>query len=137
MKKKIIGSLFMLIVFVLTNSCGQENKNIQVIKPAKFEAIMKSDPNAVLLDVRTREEYKSGTIAKSVNIDFYADDFAKQIAKLDKDKTYLVYCRSGKRSNKTAGMMIEQGFKNVFDLDGGIISWKAAELPVEMPAKKQ
>lgn len=136
MKKQIIGSLFILMVLVLTNSCGQDNKNIQIVKPAKFEAMLKSDPNIVLLDVRTQEEYNSGAIAKSVNIDFYADDFATTISKLDKSKTYLVYCRSGKRSNKTANMLSKQGCKNIFDLDGGITAWTEARLPVEIPLTK-
>ena len=131
MKNRILSTTFFLVILVLTNSCGQENKKIQVVKPAKFEAMLKSDPNLVLLDVRTPEEYENGIIANSINIDFYADDFSKKIAELDKDKTYLVYCRSGSRSNKTALMLNEKGVKNVFDLDGGIQAWQAAGLPVK------
>ena len=131
MKNRILSTTFFLVILVLTNSCGQENKKIQVVKPAKFEAMLKSDPNLVLLDVRTPEEYAGGAIANSINIDFYAEDFSDKIAKLDKDKTYLVYCRSGNRSNKTAVMLSEKGVKNVFDLDGGTQAWKEAGFPLK------
>ncbi len=131
MKNKILVSTSILMMLIFTNSCGQENRKVQVVKPSKFEAILKSDPNVVLLDVRTPEEFEKGNITNSTNIDFYADDFSKKIAELDKDKTYLIYCRSGNRSNKTALMLNENGVRNVFDLDGGINAWQAAGLPVK------
>lgn len=136
MKNQIVSSVFLMIVLFLNNSCGQENKNIKVIEPAKFEAMLAADPKIVLLDVRTKEECDSGKIANSINIDFYAEDFADKISKLDKDKTYLVYCRSGKRSNKTANMLEEQGFKNIVDLKSGIKAWVADGFPVETSVSK-
>lgn len=86
----------------------------------KFEA----DSNAVLLDVRTIEEWDSGHIAEAQHVDFFNPEFAAELEKLDKTKNYYVYCRSGNRSGKACGMMANQGFSGeLFNLDGGIMGW--------------
>ncbi|NUM60104.1 MAG: rhodanese-like domain-containing protein [Bdellovibrionaceae bacterium] len=69
--------------------------------------------DSVILDVRTPDEYLSGHIKGAINIDFYASDFQNQLGKLDKEKDYKVYCRSGNRSSKAVNMMKNIGFKNV------------------------
>ncbi|MCK6599511.1 MAG: rhodanese-like domain-containing protein, partial [Bdellovibrionaceae bacterium] len=61
--------------------------------------------DSVILDVRTPDEYLSGHIKGAINIDFYASDFQNQLGKLDKEKDYKVYCRSGNRSSKAVNMM--------------------------------
>ena len=63
-------------------------------------------------------------------IDFYRDDFADQLAALDRDTPYVLYCRSGNRSGQAAAMMKDLGFSSVQEIDGGIIAWQAADLPV-------
>lgn len=78
--------------------------------------------NAVLLDVRTRDEFALGALPKAKNIDFWSNDFASKIAALDKSKTYYLYCRSGNRSGKACSMMTSLGFK-AYNLDGGIGAW--------------
>ena len=82
-----------------------------------------SDPNTVVLDVRTPEEVAAGKIEGAVEMDFYADDFQQKVAALDKEKTYLVYCKSGGRSGKTCKMMEKSGFKSLYNLDGGWTAW--------------
>lgn len=69
--------------------------------------------DSVILDVRTPDEYMSGHIKGAINIDFYAPDFQNQVDKLDKDKDYKVYCRSGNRSGQSVNLMKKLGFKNV------------------------
>ncbi|OWY21426.1 rhodanese-like domain-containing protein [Sphingobacteriales bacterium UPWRP_1] len=78
--------------------------------------------DAVLLDVRTRDEFALGSIAGAKNIDFWANDFAAKIAALDKSKTYYLFCRSGNRSGKACNMMTSTGFK-AYNLEGGIGAW--------------
>lgn len=84
-----------------------------------------------LLDVRTPEEFKAGHIKGALNIDFYAETFEDEIDKLDKEKKYLVYCRSGNRSRKTMLMMRELGFDEVHNLEEGIISWHQHGFDIE------
>ena len=72
-----------------------------------------AQPNAVLLDVRTPEEYATGHLPGAGNLDFRAPNVAVQLQQLDPNKTYVVYCASGNRSNKTALLMQEKGFKHV------------------------
>lgn len=82
-----------------------------------------SEPGVVLLDVRTPDEIADGKIEGAMEIDFYADNFESEIQKLDPEKTYLVYCRSGNRSGKTCNLMASKGFKRCFNLQGGYKAW--------------
>lgn len=69
--------------------------------------------NMVIIDVRTDAEYQDGHVQNSVNIDILNPDFKNKIEKLDKNKTYKVYCRSGNRSSQAEKMMKSLGFKDV------------------------
>ena len=82
-----------------------------------------TDQNVIVLDVRTSAEFSQGRIAKSINIDVLSDYFIADIAGLDKDAQYAIYCRSGKRSVDAATAMDEIGF-STFNLLGGIIAWQ-------------
>ena len=92
----------------------QDNWNSQLI----------ADKNAVILDVRTPEEFDEVRIPNSKNIDFYNPEyFMDEIQKLDRELSYYVYCRSGVRSANSCQLMNELGFKKVYNLLGGIIEW--------------
>ena len=83
-----------------------------------------SEKNAVIIDVRTPEEFDISRIPNSINIDFYnPQNFMKEIEKLDKDIPLYVYCRTGIRSSNSCQLMIELGFKSVYNLLGGIVEW--------------
>lgn len=86
---------------------------------------------AVLLDVRTPEEFKDGHIKDAKNIDFRGADFAAKAGELDKAGTYLVYCASGGRSAQACKRMSQMGFTNLVDLAPGFNGWKAAKKPTE------
>lgn len=87
---------------------------------AQYEA----DANAVILDVRTEQEYNDGSIANSINIDIYeGQGFITKLEELDKSKNYYVYCRSGARSAKACETMQDLGFENAYNLLGGILEW--------------
>ena len=84
-----------------------------------------SDENAIILDVRTPEEFETSRIPNSKNIDFYnPQNFMQEIEKLDRDKSYYVYCRTGVRSANSCQLMNELGFDKVYNLLGGIVEWK-------------
>lgn len=88
---------------------------------SQFEA----DENAVILDVRTEDEFNEGFIANAINIDIHrGQDFVNEIEALDKNKNYYVYCRSGMRSAKACEIMNQLGFENAYNLIGGITEWE-------------
>jgi rhodanese-related sulfurtransferase len=85
---------------------------------------LEADANAVILDVRTEDEYNEGIIANSINIDIHKGAiFISEIEDLEKSKNYYVYCRSGARSAKACEVMNELGIANTFNLTGGILAW--------------
>jgi phage shock protein E len=118
-----------VIGYVLTKSstCGASCTPISsTVSAAEFKNYLEKD-HVVLLDVRTKDEYTEGHIDKSTLIDFNnTNTFQQYISTLDKNKTYLLYCRSGNRSGQARKYMESQGFTQVMDLSGGIASWQKA-----------
>jgi rhodanese-related sulfurtransferase len=102
---------------------------LQLVPPTEAASIAEQD-GVQILDVRTREEFDAGHLAEAEQLDFYAPDFADRLAELDRDTTWVVYCRSGNRSGQATTIMADLGFTSVVDLDGGIVAWQAAGLPV-------
>ncbi len=84
-----------------------------------------------LVDVRTPQEFSEGHLKNAANFDIYEPDFTSHFAELDKEKPVLVYCRSGKRSADAAALLEEAGFKEIYNLDGGILRWENAGKPLE------
>lgn len=122
--KNLLACLFFLSV--LTSCEGQTSGRFQSKSAADCKAVIESTPGLQILDVRTAEEFSGQHIDRAVNIDVNSPDFAKQVSRLDKTKPVLVYCLSGGRSKKAAKQLQEMGFKDVVELDGGIIKWNAA-----------
>jgi rhodanese-related sulfurtransferase len=87
------------------------------------------DPRFVLLDVRTPKEFDAERIEGAVMVDYLSPAFRDEMAKLDREKTYLVYCRTGNRSNGALKAMRELGFRSLLHLAGGIMKWKEAGFP--------
>jgi rhodanese-related sulfurtransferase len=87
------------------------------------------DPGFVLLDVRTPNEFAEERIRGAVMVDYRSPSFRDEMAKLDREKTYLVYCRTGNRTKGALQVMRELGFRNVLHLAGGITKWKEAGFP--------
>ncbi len=90
------------------------------IRPEEVEEIIAN--GAVVLDVRTEGEFSEGYIPRAINMEI-GEMSEEEIEKLDKEKTYLLYCRSGGRSSRAAQMLDFLGFKNVYNLEGGYMEW--------------
>lgn len=101
------------------------NTTISVINldSDSFSEKFKNDFDAVLVDVRTMQEFDAGHIPDSKLIDIYLPTFSDKINELDKDKNYYIYCRSGNRSYHAGVFMLQQGFKTVYNLAHGILDW--------------
>ncbi|MBA7649849.1 Thiosulfate sulfurtransferase GlpE [subsurface metagenome] len=121
----------LVIGVVLTGGCTPTQIAKDITPQAAFTLIQENqnNPDFVILDVRTPEEFADGHIENTINIDFYSDTFQDELDNLDKNKTYLIYCRSGGRSGKALNIMAELNFKEVYNVSGGVIAWKAEELP--------
>lgn len=87
--------------------------------------------NALVVDVRTADEFKEGHISGAQNIDVYEAAFEEEVNMLDKNTKYVVNCRSGGRSASAVSLMSELGFKNVINLEGGIIAWEREGFSLE------
>ena len=134
MKKLKILSLFLVLSLTgVTIACQQGNKSsgeISTVSTAEFKSLV-DQQSGVILDVRTPEEFAEGHIPGAINLDVNGSNFKDEIGKLDKAKSYEVYCRSGKRSLKASEMMQSEGFTKVTNLDGGILGWQEKGYPVE------
>ncbi|MDZ4714567.1 MAG: rhodanese-like domain-containing protein [Cytophagales bacterium] len=122
-------SLIVLLASAVTVGCSQSPSKT-TLAPADFAQKVEQTPGAVVLDVRSAKEYADGHLQKSVNMDWNGYDFMQQVKKLDKSAPVFVYCLSGARSATAASKMRAAGFKEVYELQGGLSQWQAANLPV-------
>jgi thioredoxin len=107
---------------------GQEEK--KVLPAKQFSTELSDTPDALVLDVRTAEEFAGGHLKNAVNVDWNGDGFDRYAQKIDKEATIFVYCLSGGRSGEAGNALRNKGFKHVIELEGGIMKWKAAGLPL-------
>ena len=99
------------------------------MKVTEFSAKI-AEAGVITLDVRTPGEFAEGHVEGARLIDFQSGNFENEIAALDKNATYAVYCRSGNRSGQAVKVMQDAGFTNLFNMDGGVIDWANAGLPL-------
>ena len=123
-------SLFILMLSIL-GFIGCTAQNGSSIDSKEAYRLIKADANIAILDVRTAKEFADGHVAGAVNIDVNQTDFAQKIDELDRSKTYIVYCRSGRRSRKAVGIMAAKGFKNLYNVSDGFAGWSKNGLPFE------
>ena len=127
-------TLAVLVLALVGSACGggTTTATFELVSAIEGHALVQEPPSGlVVLDVRTPDEFDQARLADAVNIDFYRSDFEQLLDDLDKDTPYFVYCRSGNRSSTTIELMKDLGFTEVYELDGGIVSWAQAGLPLE------
>ncbi|MGC6470799.1 MAG: rhodanese-like domain-containing protein [Flavobacteriales bacterium] len=91
----------------------------------KWTKLIEADKDAFILDVRTPQECAQGILSNAVILNFmHSESFIAGLEKLDKHKSYYVYCRSGNRSAKACMIMDQMGFSKTYNLLGGILEWK-------------
>ena len=130
--KKYILILTAVISFEYVAFAQTANtKVVSNLSAERFKAIIANDKNGVILDLRTTDEMNKGFIKGAVQLDFLAKDAEKQIDKLDKNKTYYIYCASGGRSADAAEYMEKGGFKRVYNFEKGFSEWEKKGFPVE------
>jgi thioredoxin len=125
MNRKLQVLLFLLSFLPFSFSYGQSGS----LNAVEFQKKMQVLPNAPIVDVRTPEEFNNGHLMNAININVSNGNFDREISKLDKNKPVLVYCLSGSRSAYAASNMRSEGFKEVYELSGGMMRWRSAGLP--------
>jgi len=113
---------------LLLAGCSSSSSAIN-LSVTEFSAKV-AEAGVITLDVRTPGEFAEGYIQGARLIDFQSGNFENEIATLDKNATYAVYCRSGNRSGQAVKVMQDAGFTNVFNMNGGVIDWANAGLPL-------
>ena len=121
-----MNKFFFLFFFFFLSCVYSPNNADKMINLSETEWVKLHDESeeSVIIDVRTDDEFSTGYIEGAVNIDFYmGNKFISEIDKLDKSKSYFIYCKSGARSGQTCELMKQKGFKKVYNLEGGILGW--------------
>jgi phage shock protein E len=132
MKKRFVAGIVVLVAGTLILSgCSSKASAITNVNVKDFAA-KTQEAGVVVLDVRTPGEFVQGHIQGAMNIDVEASTFDAEIAKLDKTKTYAVYCHSGNRSGVATQAMAKAGFTHLFNLENGISDWMAQGMPTVM-----
>lgn len=134
-----LGLSLVTLFLLVTAACGSDTATIaselgsgvRVVSPEEGAQLVSNSSNdPVIIDVRTPAEFAEGRVEGAVLIDFYESDFADRIAELDRSGSYVIYCRSGNRSSQARNLMADLGFVDVADIDGGIVGWVEAGLPL-------
>ena len=117
--------IFILLISIFLGSCTEKFKYISV---EEFDSF--SFDEFKLLDVRTLEEFESGHIFTAINIDFFSTNFIDEIKEFDTSLNIILYCRTDNRSSKSAKILADNDFKNVYIIKGGIEEWISQGNPV-------
>ncbi|WP_319407746.1 rhodanese-like domain-containing protein [uncultured Desulfosarcina sp.] len=128
-----IAALLVLLIGASACMASADKAAVQTLSPRQFKALLDrhhGDPDVVLLDVRTPKEFEDGHIQRALLLDYYSDDYVDRLKALDRNKTYLVYCRSGNRSGKSLVIFEKLGFRRVYNLDTGVIGWSGEKYPL-------
>lgn len=119
--------LFTLASLILTATSVQlvsaQEQQLKHVTAAEFNQII-SEGNGQLIDIRTPAEYNMGHIKGAIMIDFYAPTFKSKLSELDKNKPVYIYCRSGNRTSHTVSLLQQLGFKEIINLQRGLIDWQ-------------
>lgn len=132
-------TILILWMAILLNSCtnAQTGSGRTGLSAIEFSQRINGGGDVQLVDVRTPGEYRKGHLANAININVNDNDFDTPIAQLDKSKTVYVYCLSGGRSSGAAATMRNVGFKEVIEMPGGMMEWRAKNLPETATAKSE
>lgn len=104
-----------------TAMSSHQSSHLSVVE---FATLLSEQPDRVVVDVRTAEEFQAGHISGAVSIDFYDPNFIDAFGQFEKDQPLAVYCRSGNRSGQALELLASAGYANVVDLSGGIVAWQ-------------
>jgi thioredoxin len=119
-----------LLAMVALISCESNNAQTKTIPTLEYQQLLTETKNNQIIDVRTEGEFMEEHLHNAININFNGNDFEANIKKLDKTKPTFIYCLSGGRSGSAMEIFAKNGFKQVYNMQGGILQWKGDQLPL-------
>lgn len=128
-----IPALLVLLIGVSVCMASVGKATEQAISARQFKLLLdehRGDSDVVLLDVRTPKEFSNGHIEGALLLDYHARDFVDRLKALDRDKTYLIYCRSGNRSGQSLTIFEKLGFQDAYHMATGINGWLQEKYPL-------
>ena len=135
-KKLIIFAIPIFIIclgFMLPLLSAQENTRIMTVSVKEAADLIDKhvgDSDFAILDIRTPGEFQSGHLKSAILIDFYSQTFVDQLSRLDKEKKFLIYCRTGNRSARSLEIFKKLKFQKIYHMANGISTWKSEGFPV-------
>jgi rhodanese-related sulfurtransferase len=133
MKRITISVLLIALIGAFGSLALALDATGQSVSARQFKSLLdrhQGDPDVVILDIRTPNEFKTGHIQGAVLLDYYSSDYVDRLKALERDKTYLIYCRSGNRSGKSLAIFDKLGFQRVINLNTGVIGWTREKYPL-------
>ncbi len=129
---KKFGVIFFAGLVLLQLCCQRQTPAYQDVTPQEAASLIRSlGAHLTILDIRTAAEFERGHIPGAINRDFFSEDFQQNLEKLDRDQPLLLHCQSGGRSQKALILLLDLGFKKIYHLNQGYLSWEAAGMAVE------
>jgi rhodanese-related sulfurtransferase len=132
-KNRLISYFLMASLIMMMLSGAAKAAGLVTISPKQAYTLIQQErdnPDFVILDIRTPAEFKAGHIEGATRIDYYSKEFLNQMQALDKNKTYLIYCRSANRTTRTLYLIKDMGFEAVYNMGQGIRGWLQNGFPV-------
>ncbi len=128
MNRALRNVVALTIALLVTSVSMLAGEKVKSITPTQAQKLIKS-AKVVVLDVRTPAEYRSGHLVNAILVDYYEKNFLENVMKLDKELPVVVYCARGRRSEDATNIMVNNGFKKVYNVLGGFERWSAESLP--------
>ena len=125
----MVRHLSVIVLLVCGISCGHAQSVATALSAKEFAKKIQKNPDAQVVDVRTPSEFRAGHIPDAANIDIRSEDFKTMSSALDKTKPVFVYCLSGGRSSSAAKYFLAQGYREVYEMPGGMMEWRNNDLP--------
>jgi rhodanese-related sulfurtransferase len=142
---KFVSGIFAFVLFIVVFACQgggsdkqttdggaavesspshpQASSNVKQLTVSQFEKMRRVGVQMNVIDVRTPEEIAKGKIPGAVEMDYEGGDFEEGLDGLQKELSYIIYCRTGRRSSEAAELMVQKGFRSVYNLEGGYEAW--------------
>ena len=126
----LFAALVAVLILLVFDPAGMSNSSARGVSPMELSRLVNHE-QAILVDIRSNDEFAAGHIAKSRNIPL--DDIEKQSKKLEKLKKrpMVLICQSGNRAGKAAAKLRKMEFDKLFQLSGGLVEWQKESLPLE------